>query len=107
MVKVTYVQPDGAKRTVEMEPGFNVMEGAVRNNIPGIDGDCGGVCSCATCHVHVDPAWIEKTGRVSNEIELAMLDIAENLNDMSRLGCQIELTQDLDGLVVHLPGKEE
>jgi 2Fe-2S ferredoxin len=79
-----------------------VMEGAVRNNIPGIDADCGGACACATCHVYVDEAWREKTGERS-AMEDSMLDFAENVADNSRLSCQIRVTDALDGLVVKMP----
>jgi 2Fe-2S ferredoxin len=82
--------------------GFTVMEGAVKNNVPGIDADCGGACACATCHVYVDPAWAEKTGKAS-AMEESMLDFAENVTETSRLSCQIKVTDELEGLVVRMP----
>jgi 2Fe-2S ferredoxin len=103
MVKITYIEHSGTEHTVELEPGLTVMEGAVRNNIPGIDGDCGGACACATCHVYVDGNWIEKTGAVSNEMEESMLGMAEGVTESSRLSCQIPVTEELDGLIVRMP----
>src|SRR3569833_1663041 len=78
------------------------MEGAVRNNIPGIDADCGGACACATCHVYVDDAWFEKTGGAS-AMEESMLDFAEEVKPTSRLSCQIRVRDELEGLVVRRP----
>ena len=78
------------------------MEGAIDNNIDGIEAECGGMCSCATCHVYVDPAWFEATGSPEN-IEQDMLDSALDLQETSRLSCQIEVSDELDGLIVRLP----
>jgi len=102
MAKITYVEFNGTEHIVDVEPGLSVMEGAVRNGIPGIDADCGGACSCATCHVYVDPAWQERTG-TRNDLEQAMLEFAENVEPNSRLSCQIKVTEALDGLVVRMP----
>jgi 2Fe-2S ferredoxin len=102
MAKITYIEFDGAEHTVEVKNGLSVMEGAVRNNIPGIDADCGGACACATCHVYVDEAWREKVGGPS-AMEESMLDFAENVEPNSRLSCQIKVTDALDGLVVRMP----
>lgn len=102
MAKITYVQFDGTENVVDVKPGLTVMEGAVKNNIRGIDADCGGACACATCHVFVDEAWVSKTGEKS-AMEESMLDFAENVQDNSRLSCQIKVTEELDGLVVRLP----
>ena len=102
MAKVTYIQFDGTETEVEVRTGLSVMEGAIKNNIPGIDADCGGACACATCHVYVDPAWREKTGEAS-AMEESMLDFAENVEPNSRLSCQIRVTDALEGLVVRLP----
>ena len=77
------------------------MEGAIDNNIPGIEAECGGVCSCATCHVYVDPAWVEATG-TPQHIEQGMLESAMDLEKTSRLSCQIEVSDELDGLIVRL-----
>jgi len=102
LAKITYIEHDGTTHTVDVKPGLSVMEGAVRNNIPGIDADCGGACACATCHVHVDPAWFEKTGAPS-VMEESMLDFAEGVGETSRLSCQIRVSDELDGLVVRMP----
>jgi 2Fe-2S ferredoxin len=102
MVKVVYVEYGGTEHTIDVKVGQSVMEGAVKNNIPGIDADCGGACACATCHVYVDEAWTEKAGRAS-AMEESMLDFAEGVEPNSRLSCQIKVTDDLDGLVVRLP----
>jgi 2Fe-2S ferredoxin len=102
MPKVTYIEFSGAEHAIEVREGFTVMEGAVKNNVPGIDADCGGACACATCHVYVDEAWLEKTGKAS-AMETSMLDFAENVQENSRLSCQIKVTSALDGLVVRMP----
>ncbi len=102
MAKVTYIEFTGAEHVIDVKPGYSVMEGAVKNNVPGIDADCGGACACATCHVYVDPAWEPKTG-TQNAMEASMLDFAENVKPNSRLSCQIKVTEELDGLVVHMP----
>ena len=102
MAKITYIEFDGTEHTADVRSGLSVMEGAVRNNIPGIDADCGGACACATCHVYVDEAWTEKTGERS-AMEDSMLDFAENVAENSRLSCQIRVTDALDGLVVRMP----
>jgi 2Fe-2S ferredoxin len=102
MAKITYIEHDGKEHTIEVKTGQSVMEGAVKNNIPGIDADCGGACACATCHVYVDPAWQDKTGTAS-PMEESMLDFAEAVEPNSRLSCQIKVTDDLDGLIVRMP----
>ena len=102
MPKVTFVSHDGFKRTVEGELGSSVMRAAVDNGVPGIDADCGGECSCATCHVIVDEAWMEIVGRTGDQEE-EMLDLNPDRHANSRLSCQIPVREELDGLVVHLP----
>jgi len=102
MTKIKYIEYDGTEHLVDVKPGLSVMEGAVKNNVPGIDADCGGACACATCHVFVDPAWTSKTGK-RNDSEACMLDFAEGVQDNSRLACQIKVTEELDGLVVRMP----
>jgi ferredoxin, 2Fe-2S len=98
MAKITFLTSDNESIMVEASSG-NVMELAVANNIKGIDGDCGGVCSCATCHVHVLPEFLEIVGRAS-EIETDMLELDDNADAYSRLGCQINITEALDGVVL-------
>lgn len=102
MPRVTYVQHNGTVHNVELKSGMSVMQGAVDNGIPGIDADCGGQCACATCHVYVDPAWVENTGDPSEQ-ESGMLSLASNAETNSRLSCQIKMTEELDGLLVRLP----
>lgn len=102
MATIIYVEHDGTRHEQMVEPGWSVMEGAVKNGIPGIDADCGGACACATCHVYVDPAWLVATGE-RTEQEAEMLEFAENVQANSRLCCQIEVTQNLDGLIVTMP----
>lgn len=102
MAKVTYIQHDGTETVIDVNTGLTVMEGAVKNNVPGIDADCGGACACATCHVYVKLEWLEKTGSKS-AMEESMLDFAEGVEPNSRLSCQIKMTDALDGLVVTLP----
>jgi 2Fe-2S ferredoxin len=102
MPKITYVDHAGTARTVDAEVGSTVMEVAIRNNVPGIDAECGGACACATCHVYVDPDWVEKTGKAS-AMEESMLDFAEGVEPNSRLSCQIRVSDALDGLIVRLP----
>jgi 2Fe-2S ferredoxin len=102
MAKITYIEHDGTEHVVDVKTGLSVMEGAVKNNIPGIDADCGGACACATCHVYVDEAWLSKTGQRTT-MEESMLDFAEGVADNSRLSCQIKVSDDLDGLRVTMP----
>lgn len=99
---ITFVDYKGERRTVEVAEGLSVMEGALRHRIPGIEGDCGGACACATCHIHVDPAWLPQLPQAS-ELETAMLTLANDVDEFSRLACQIKVTQALDGLVVSTP----
>ena len=105
MPRVTYYDPSGEKHDVEVDNEMSVMEGAITNMIDGIAAECGGACACATCHVHVDPAWFEKTG-APNETEADLLEFAEDRTDTSRLGCQIKITDELDGLVVRIPERD-
>ena len=102
MPKITFIQPDGRTQTVEVAPGWSVMEGAVRNLVPGIDADCGGACACATCHVYVDPDWSERAG-ARTAMEEEMLNLVAEPRENSRLACQITLTDALHGLVVRTP----
>ena len=102
MIKVTYIEFNGTERTIEVEEGMSLMEGAVTNLVPGIDGDCGGMCACATCHVYVDNAWIGKLQPMET-LEDAMLNLAEGRNASSRLACQIKAAPEIDGIVVRTP----
>lgn len=103
MGRVTYIQFDGTAHTVEIEDGASLMSGAVANGISGIDADCGGSCACATCHVHVDAEWSAATGGPASEAEAELLQLAPEVGDDSRLSCQIKMSPELDGIVLHLP----
>lgn len=104
MPKVTYIEHDGTKHDVNLDEGDSLMEGALNNGVPGIDGDCGGVCACATCHVHIAAEWLEKIADQSaTEEEMTMLELAEDVEANSRLGCQIRMSAALDGIVVNMP----
>jgi len=105
MAKITYIEHNGKSQVVEVPNGLTVMEGAIQNNIPGIDAACGGSCACATCHVYVDSKWFDKLPKKENA-EQDMLDVAFEPNKFSRLGCQITVNDDLDGLVVKMPSRQ-
>jgi 2Fe-2S ferredoxin len=105
MVKITFIQPDDSRQEVEAEAGLTLMEAAKLNSVPGIEAECGGACACATCHVYVEEAWRDKTGKPA-QMEEDMLDFAFDVRDSSRLSCQIKLTPELDGLVVRVPAKQ-
>jgi 2Fe-2S ferredoxin len=104
MPKVTYVEHNGTEHGVDVPVGTSVMRGAVDNNIPGIDADCGGECACATCHVYVEEPWLAKIGLPEpGSQEASMLSFAAVAQPNSRLSCQIKMTEELDGLLVRMP----
>lgn len=105
MAKITFIQPDGSQQVVDATPGHTVMEAARSNRIAGIEAECGGACACATCHVYVDEAWTDKTGH-AEAMEEDMLDFAFDVRPESRLACQMKVTNELDGLVLRVPGKQ-
>ena len=105
MPKITYIEHNGKSHTLEVPKDLSVMEGAIQNNIAGIDADCGGACACATCHVYVDEKWFDKLVK-KTDAEQDMLDMAFEPNKSSRLSCQITVTDELDGLVVKMPSKQ-
>jgi 2Fe-2S ferredoxin len=105
MTKITYIEHDGTEHAVDVPDGLSVMEGAVRYTVPGIDGDCGGACACATCHVYIDDAWKDRVTPM-NELERDMLDFAFDVNENSRLSCQIKISPALEGLVVRTPPRQ-
>jgi 2Fe-2S ferredoxin len=105
MPKITYIEHNEKTHTVDVPNDLTVMEGAVQNNIPGIDADCGGACACATCHVYVDEKWFDKIEK-KGDAEQDMLDMAFEPNKFSRLSCQISVNDELDGLVVKMPSKQ-
>jgi len=105
MPRITYIEHNGTEHTVEVAVGLTVMEGAVNNNVPGIEADCGGACACSTCHAYVSPDWVAKLP-TREDMEQDMLDFAYEPNERSRLTCQIQVTAELDGLVVRMPEKQ-
>ena len=105
MPKITYIEHNGKSHTIDVANGLSVMEGAVQNNIPGIDADCGGGMACATCHVYVKEEWFDKIN-LKTEGEDDMLDTAYEPKKNSRLSCQISVNDEIDGLIVNLPEKQ-
>ena len=105
MPKITYIEHNGKSHTVNVSNGLTVMEGAIQNDIPGIDADCGGSMACATCHVYVKEDWFNKLPP-KNEGEDDMLDQAYEPKSSSRLSCQMQVSDNLEGLEVHLPEKQ-
>ena len=102
MVQITYVEHDGTEHLVDSQSGVSLMQAAIDNLVPGIDADCGGECSCATCHVMVEESWVEKVG-APGEMEESMLDLNPERQENSRLSCQVVLSEELDGLSVAMP----
>jgi 2Fe-2S ferredoxin len=105
MAKITYIEHTNKKHIVEVPNNMSVMEGAVQNNIPGIDADCGGSMACATCHVYIDKKWFDKLEK-KDEGEEDMLDMAYQPNKFSRLSCQLIVSNELDGLILRMPSKQ-
>jgi len=102
MPKVTFVNYEGKQRTVDVACGTTLMRAATDNRVDGIDGDCGGNCACATCHVYIDPPWADRVGG-RTACEADMLNLVSELRGTSRLACQIDIDASLDGLVVATP----
>lgn len=102
MARITFVQPGGAGKMVTIKSGLSIMEGAVQSGIEGILAECGGACSCATCRIDIEPDWAQKAGTPS-ALEEDMLSAVQDLQPTCRLSCQIKVTDDLDGMVVHVP----
>jgi ferredoxin, 2Fe-2S len=105
MAKIIYIESNNKSHSVNVENGLTVMEGAIQNNIPGIDADCGGGMACATCHVYVKEEWFNKLPK-KEDGEEDMLDMAYEPNKLSRLSCQLIVSDELDGLIVNLPEKQ-
>ena len=102
MPKIVFIDHQGEQRIIDANVGDSVMEAATSNDVPGIDADCGGACACATCHIYVDQQWAEVVGAAS-ELEAEMLEVAEGVETNSRLACQMNITEEMDGLVVTTP----
>ena len=105
MAKIKYIEHKGKSHTIDVANGLSVMEGAIQNNIPGIDADCGGSMACATCHVYVKEEWFNKLPK-KEDGEEDMLDMAYEPNKFSRLSCQLTVSDELEGMVVNLPVKQ-
>ena len=105
MPKITYIDHQDNSKTIEVENGLTVMEGAIQNNIVGIDADCGGSMACATCHVYVEEKWFNKLPK-AEEAEVDMIDMAFEPKKNSRLSCQLIVSDELDGLIVTTPAKQ-
>ena len=105
MPKIKYIEHNGKSHTIDVPNGLSVMEGAIQNNVPGIDADCGGSMACATCHVYVKEEWFDKLPK-KEDGEEDMIDMAHEPNKLSRLSCQLTVSDELEGLVVNLPEKQ-
>jgi ferredoxin, 2Fe-2S len=105
MAKITYIDKLGNSKTIDVENGLTVMEGAIQNDIPGIDADCGGSMACATCHVYVEEKWLDKISK-AEEAEVDMIDMALEPKKNSRLSCQLIVSDELNGLIVTTPEKQ-
>ena len=105
MTKITYKDSQGNSKTIDVENGLSVMEGAIQNDIPGIDADCGGAMACATCHVYVEEKWLDKLPN-TEEAEVDMIDMAYEPKKNSRLSCQLIVSEELDGIIVTTPEKQ-
>jgi 2Fe-2S ferredoxin len=105
MPKIIFIDKSGKNKSAEVDAGLSVMEGAIQNDIPGIDADCGGAMACATCHVYVEEKWLDKIPK-AEDAEIDMIDMAHEPKKNSRLSCQIIMNNDLDGLIVTTPEKQ-
>ena len=105
MPKITYNDYQGNSKTIEVENGLSIMEGAIQKDIPGIDADCGGSMACATCHVYVEEKWFDKIPK-AEDAEIDMIDMAFEPKKNSRLSCQIIISDELDGLTINIPSKQ-
>lgn len=102
MSSIIFIEHNGTRHETDIADGHSVMEGAVANMVPGIDADCGGACACATCHIYVDEQWLARLP-ARTEMEVSLLDFAPQVQDNSRLACQIKVSPELAGMIVHLP----
>jgi 2Fe-2S ferredoxin len=105
MAKIKYIDFQGNSKTIEVENGLTVMEGAIQNDVPGIDADCGGSMACATCHVYVEEKWFNKISK-AEDAEVDMIDMAHEPKKNSRLSCQLIVSDELEGLIVTTPEKQ-
>lgn len=105
MPKIIYIEIGGTEHEVEVPVGATLMEGAINHLVPGIEGDCGGLCACGTCHVYVPEDWQVACG-APDELEQGMLEFAFNVDDSSRLSCQIKVTEDMEGMRIRMPARQ-
>lgn len=105
MPKITFIEHNGTRHEIEVSEGTSLMQAAVANMVPGIEGDCGGLCACGTCHVYIRPDFQPACGE-AEDLEQAILDFAYDVNDRSRLGCQIDVTAEMDGMEIDLPERQ-
>lgn len=105
MPTIVYIEANGTEHEVDVPVGTSVMQGAVNHLVPGIEGDCGGLCACGTCHVYVPQEWQTFCGEV-DELEQGMLEFAFDVNDSSRLSCQIQVTEDMEGMRIQMPARQ-
>jgi 2Fe-2S ferredoxin len=103
--KIIYIEANGTEHEVDVPVGTSIMQGAVNHLVPGIEGDCGGLCACGTCHVYVPPEWQSLCGE-ADELELGMLEFAFDVDDSSRLSCQIDATEEMDGMRIRMPARQ-
>jgi 2Fe-2S ferredoxin len=103
--KATYIEANGTEHEVEVPVGTSLMRGAVDNLVPGIEGDCGGLCACATCHIYLSAEWAARCPR-ADELETSILEFAFDVRPESRLACQIDMTPALDGIVIRMPERQ-
>jgi 2Fe-2S ferredoxin len=103
--RLVYVEHNGTEHEVEVPVGTSIMQGALNYLVPGIEGDCGGLCACATCHVYIDAQWQAVCG-APDELETGMLEFAYDVNDLSRLSCQIAVSEKMDGMRVRMPARQ-
>ncbi len=105
MPRIIYVEHNGTEHEIDVPVGTNLMQGAVNQLVPGIEGDCGGLCACGTCHVHLDAPYFELAG-AADELEQGMLEFAFEVDASSRLSCQIEVTEAMEGMRVRMPSRQ-
>jgi len=103
---IVYIQPDGMETSTEVRSGSSVMHGAIHSSVPGIEAECGGALNCATCHVYLEPDWVERVPPASEDEEMLLEGVAAERRPESRLSCQIKVNEELDGLRVHVPGSQ-
>jgi ferredoxin, 2Fe-2S len=105
MPRITYIESSGTRHELNVPVGWSVMDGAVKNGVPGIVAECGGSCACGTCHVYIDAPWYESLPSKEDN-EATMLEFGEDMQPASRLSCQVEVTDDMDGLIVRIPASQ-